>query len=112
MHLPLICTLNGRVVGKPNAGVDMPFDFGQLVAHAAKTRPLRAGAIIGSGTISNRDRSAGVACLAETRMIEKIETGVMTTPFMAFGDVIRIEMINDKGASVFGAIEQRVTRQS
>lgn len=112
VHLPLICTLNGRVVGKPNAGVDMQFDFGQLVAHAAKTRRLRAGAIIGSGTISNRDRSAGVACLAETRMIEKIETGVMTTPFMAFGDVIRIEMINDKGASVFGAIEQRVTRQS
>ena len=86
----------------------MQFDFGQLIAHAAKTRPLGAGAIIGSGTISNRDRAAGISCLAEIRMIEKIETGEFKTPFMTFGDSIRIEMNDKNGNSIFGAIDQKV----
>lgn len=110
LHLPLNVILNGKDVGHPNAGVDMQFDFGQLIAHAAKTRPLAAGTIVGSGTVSNRDRAAGIACLAEIRMIEKIETGASTTPFMAFGDTIRIEMMDQSGASIFGAIEQKVVK--
>ncbi len=110
LHLPLVATLNGHDVGRPNAGVDMQFDFPTLIAHAAKTRPLGAGAIIGSGTISNRDRKAGISCLAEIRMIEKIETGRITTPFLSFGDVIRLEMMDALGDSIFGAIKQRVTR--
>ncbi len=108
LHLPLIATLNGRIVGRPNCGVDMQFDFGVLIAHAAKTRPLCAGTIIGSGTVSNRDRNSGVSCLAEIRMIEKIETGAASTPFMSTGDIIRIEMKNENGYSIFGAIEQKV----
>lgn len=110
LHLPLTATLNGHIVGQPNAGCDMQFDFPSLIAHAAKTRPLCAGAIIGSGTVSNRDRKAGISCLAESRMIEKIETGTMTTPFLKFGDVIRLEMLDTLGDSIFGAIEQKVTR--
>jgi len=108
LHLPLISHINGVEVGRPNAGVDMQFNFPQLIAHAAKTRPLMAGAIIGSGTVSNRDPSSGIACIAETRMIEKIETGTMTTPFLSFGDVVRIEMRDDAGNDIFGAIEQQV----
>ena len=108
LHLPLISTYNGKELGRPNAGVDMQFNFGQLVAHAARTRPLCAGAIIGSGTISNFDRSVGVSCFAETRMIEKIETGEFKTPFMKYGDSIKIEMLDDQGRSIFGAIEQKV----
>lgn len=108
LHLPLVVTLNGQGVGQPNAGVDMQFDFAALIAHAAKTRPLCAGTIIGSGTVSNRDRVAGISCLAEIRMIEKIEHGAMTTPFMSFGDRIRIEMNDANGKSIFGAIDQRV----
>lgn len=110
LHLPMIAHLNGREVGHPNTGVDMQFDFGQLIAHAAKTRPLKAGAIIGSGTISNRDRSAGISCLAEIRMIEKIEQGEMKTPFMSYGDTIRIAATDKEGQSIFGVIEQTVVR--
>ena len=108
VHLPIICTLNGRELGHPNAGVEAQFGFGELIAHAAKTRPLGAGTIIGSGTISNSDRSAGIACIAERRMIEKIEQGESKTPFLKYGDVIRIEMKDGAGASVFGAIEQKI----
>ena len=112
LHLPLITTLNGTEFGRPNAGVDMTFDFGQLIAHAAKTRHLEAGTIIGSGTVSNVDRSTGSSCLAEKRMIEKIEQGEMKTPFMQFGNTVRIEMLDEKGESIFGAIDQKVVKYS
>ncbi|EGM70647.1 fumarylacetoacetate hydrolase family protein [Shewanella sp. HN-41] len=108
VHLPLITHLNGELFGRPNAGVDMTFNFSQLVSHVAKTRPLGAGAIIGSGTISNYDRSAGSSCLAEKRMLEVIADGKATTPFMHFGDTVRIEMLDDNGASIFGSIDQKV----
>jgi fumarylacetoacetate (FAA) hydrolase len=108
--LPLVTTLNGKEFGRPNAGADMTFDFPALIAHAARTRPLSAGTIIGSGTVSNKDRSAGSACLAEIRMIETIEQGKPTTPFMRFGDRVRIEMLDAAGHSIFGAIEQVVER--
>lgn len=110
LHGALSVMLNGQTIGRPDAGADMQFDFGTLIAHAAKTRPLGAGAIIGSGTVSNRDRAAGVSCLAEIRMIEKIEQGQSVTPFMAFGDVVRLDMHDSRGRSIFGAIEQRVVR--
>lgn len=110
VNLPLISTYNGKEIGHPNAGVDMQFDFPALIAHAARTRPLCAGAIIGSGTISNRDRAAGVSCFAEIRMIEQIDQGAMMTPFMKYGDRIRIEMKDAQGQSVFGAIDQKVVR--
>jgi fumarylacetoacetate (FAA) hydrolase len=86
----------------------MTFDFPRLIAHAARTRPLSAGAIIGSGTVSNKDRSAGSTCLAEKRMLEIIETGAATTPFLRFGDRVRIEMLDAAGRSIFGAIDQQV----
>jgi len=108
LHLPLKTHLNDELLGEPNCGVDMTFDFPTLVAHAAKTRPLGAGAIIGSGTISNVDRSTGSSCLAEKRMLEIIEYGEPKTPFMHFGDKVRIEMFDAKGQSIFGAIEQVV----
>jgi fumarylacetoacetate (FAA) hydrolase len=108
--LPLISTLNGKVCGRPNCGVDMNFDFPQLIAHAAKTRPLAAGTIVGSGTVSNRDRSTGYSCLAEIRTIEAIETGKPQTPFLRFGDTVRIEMLDAAGRPIFGAIEQTVVR--
>lgn len=108
VHLPLITSLNGELFGRPNAGVDMTFNFSQLIAHVAKTRPLGAGAIIGSGTISNYDRSAGSSCLAEKRMLEVIAEGKATTPFMRFGDTVRIEMLDDNGVSIFGSIDQKV----
>ncbi|WP_372872355.1 fumarylacetoacetate hydrolase family protein [Shewanella sp.] len=108
VHLPLITHLNGELFGQPNAGVDMTFNFSQLVSHVAKTRPIGAGAIIGSGTISNYDRSAGSSCLAEKRMLEVIADGKPSTPFMRFGDRVRIEMLDDKGDSIFGAIDQQV----
>ncbi len=106
VNLPLISTYNGKVFGRPGAGEDMQFGFGELVAHAAKTRPLAAGAIIGSGTISNYDRNAGYSCLAELRMIETIETGAPKTPFMKYSDTIRIEMLDAAGKSIFGTIDQ------
>ena len=108
LHLPLVCTLNDTETGRPNAGIDMQFDFGQLIAHAARTRPLSAGAIIGSGTISNHDPDSGITCLAEIRMIEKIESGEMKTPFMKYGDRIKIEMFDESGQSIFGAIDQKI----
>jgi fumarylacetoacetate (FAA) hydrolase len=108
LRLPLISVYNGREVGHPDAGADMQFDFGTLIAHAARTRPLGAGAIIGSGTVSNYDRSRGISCFAEIRMIEKIEQGDFKTPFMKFGDTIRIEMKNGAGQSIFGSIEQKI----
>jgi fumarylacetoacetate (FAA) hydrolase len=108
VHLPLITHLNGELFGRPNAGVDMTFNFSQLVSHVAKTRPLGAGAIIGSGTISNYDRSAGSSCLAEKRMLEVIAEGKATTPFMRFGDTVRIEMLDDNNVTIFGSIDQKV----
>lgn len=120
VHLPLLVSLNGKAFGRADAGIDMTFDFGQLVAHAAKTRNLVAGTIIGSGTVSNkRDGAAGktiaeggdgYSCIAEIRMIETIESGAAKTPFMSFGDTVRIEMKDRTGHSIFGAIEQRVSK--
>ncbi|ABC27841.1 2-keto-4-pentenoate hydratase/2-oxohepta-3-ene-1,7-dioic acid hydratase (catechol pathway) [Hahella chejuensis KCTC 2396] len=112
VHLPLITHLNDTLLGQPNAGIDMTFDFPTLIAHAAKTRPLSAGAIVGSGTVSNKDRSTGSSCLAEVRMLEIIESGSPKTPFMRFGDQVRIEMLDKQGRSIFGAIDQKVTRYS
>ncbi|AQQ66315.1 2-keto-4-pentenoate hydratase [Microbulbifer agarilyticus] len=121
LHLPLVSHLNGGKFGEPNAGVDMTFHFGQLIAHAAKTRPLGAGTIIGSGTVSNKldggpgkpvkEGGVGYSCIAEIRMIETIQDGKPTTPFMQFGDSIAIEMLDDKGQSIFGRIEQVVEQQ-
>lgn len=110
LHLPLRARLNGKLIGAPNAGVDMTFDFGQLIAHAAKTRPLCAGTIIGSGTVSNVDRSNGSCCLAEVRMLEILNDGEARTEFMKFGDRIQIDMLDARGNSVFGEIDQRVGR--
>ena len=108
VHLPLHADWNGKQFGRPHAGTDMVFDFAQLIAHAAKTRPLCAGTIIGSGTISNKDRSSGHVCIVEKRMLEKVEGGESKTPFMKFGDTIKIEMLDAHGKSIFGAIEQKV----
>ena len=110
LHLPLISQINGREIGRPDAGTDMQFDFGQLIAHAARTRPLAAGTVVGSGTVSNQDRSVGSSCLAEMRTIEKIEQGAARTPFLKFGDRVRIEMLDDGARSIFGAIDQEVVR--
>jgi fumarylacetoacetate (FAA) hydrolase len=112
LHLPLVVHVNGKPVGRPNAGVDMTFDFGQLIAHAAKTRRLGAGSIVGSGTVSNVDRATGSTCLAERRMLETIDQGKPMTPFLSFGDRVRIEMLDAAGRSIFGAIDQRVARAS
>ena len=110
LSLPLHSTLNGAFFGNPEAGVDMQFNFAQLVAHAARTRPLTAGTIVGSGTIANEDTGRGASCLAEIRMLEIIAKGKPTTPFMKFGDSIRIEMFDPRGESIFGAIEQQIVR--
>ncbi len=110
VHLPLHATLNDDKIGSPDAGVDMTFNFPQLIAHAAKSRPLGAGCIIGSGTVSNIDRSNGSCCLAEIRMLEIIADGKPSTPFMKFGDRIRIEMFDDEGKTIFGTIDQVVKR--
>ena len=101
---------NGKVLGDPDAGADMYFDFGQLIAHAAKTRPLGAGTIIGSGTVSNRDRSHGSTCIAEVRTIETIEEGKPKMPYLKFGDTVSIEMMDNEGQSIFGAINQKVVQ--
>ena len=105
-HLEINCRLNGRVLGTPQAG-EMHFSFGDLIAHAAKTRALAAGTIIGSGTISNQDAGKGVACLVERRMREQLETGKAQTPYLKSGDVIELEMVQE-ARSVFGKIAQRV----
>jgi len=110
VHLPLTTHLNNDLFGQPNCGIDMTFDFPTIVAHAAKTRPLSAGCIVGSGTISNYDRSAGSSCLAEKRMLEIVADGKPTTSFMQFGDTVRIEMFDTEGASIFGAIDQKVVQ--
>ncbi|AVR98179.1 fumarylacetoacetate hydrolase family protein [Pseudoduganella armeniaca] len=108
LHLPLRSTWNGRLVGQPNAGVDMVFNFAQLLAHAARTRRLRAGSIVGSGTVSNQNVKKGYSCIAEKRSLETIADGKSVTSFMAYGDTIRIEMLDGDGKSLFGAIEQTV----
>ncbi len=110
VHLPLRATWNGALVGQPNAGVDMVFSFPQLIAHLAKTRNARAGSIIGSGTVSNKDASKGYTCIAEKRCLETIANGEAKTPFMKFGDTIRIEMLDKNGKSIFGAINQEVAQ--
>ncbi len=120
VHLPLISHLNGEVFGKPDAGVDMTFDFAKLVSHAAKTRPLGAGAVIGSGTVSNKldggagkpveEGGVGYSCIAEIRMIETIANGKPSTNFMNFGDTVRIEMLDKNGESIFGAIDQKLVK--
>ena len=122
LHLPLLVTYNDQPFGKANAGVDMTFDFPTLIAHAAKTRPLSAGTIIGSGTVSNKlddgpgkaisEGGVGYSCIAEIRMIETINNGKPTTEFMKFGDTVRIEMTDKDGHSIFGAIEQKVEQQN
>ena len=110
LSLPLHSTLNGAFFGKPEAGVDMQFNFAQLIAHAAKTRPLTAGTIVGSGTIANEDTNLGASCLAEIRMLEIIADGKPSTAFMSYGDTIRVEMFDQQGDSIFGAIEQKIVR--
>jgi len=111
LHLPLLTHINGKWFGAPEAGVDMQFDFAQLIAHAAKTRPLSAGTIVGSGTVANEDTSLGASCFAEQRTVETLRDGKPSTPFMAFGDLVRIEVLDADGTSLFGAIEQRIERQ-
>ena len=120
LHLPLISRLNGSLFGQPNAGCDMTFDFGQLIAHAAQTRALRAGTILGSGTVSNRDPDGspgrpvpagglGYSCIAEIRMVETITAGAPRTPFLKDGDRVQIEMLDPRGQSIFGCIDQSVS---
>ena len=119
LSLPLLSAVNGRAFGKPNAGVEMTFDFPTLIAHAAKTRPLCAGTIIGSGTVSNRDPDGspgkpvsegglGYSCIAEMRTVETLNGGKPETPFLHAGDLVEIEMQDNRGRSIFGRIEQEV----
>jgi fumarylacetoacetate (FAA) hydrolase len=110
VHLPLRSQINGQPFGEPHAGVDMTFNFPQLIAHITKTRRARAGTILGSGTVSNYDRSRGSSCLAEVRTLETLEHGKPRTAFLRFGDRVRIEMLDAAGQSIFGAIDQRVAR--
>jgi fumarylacetoacetate (FAA) hydrolase len=110
LHGALRSTVNDKELGRPDAGVEMQFDFGRLIAHAARTRPLAAGTIVGSGTVSNQDRSTGSSCIAEVRTIETIAHGQATTGFLGFGDRVRIEMLDAAGRSNFGAIDQQVVR--
>lgn len=112
VHLPVRSRINEQRFGEPEAGDDMQFSFAQLVAHAAKTRPLVAGTIVGSGTIANQDTSKGASCLAERRTLEVLADGKAKTPFLKFGDRVHIEMLDAQGQSIFGAIEQRVVRYS
>lgn len=110
LHHALHCEVNGRRLGDPNAGVDATFSLHDLIAHAAKTRNLAAGTLIGTGTISNQDRATGYACLMEARLVEQVELGEAKTPFLKFGDRVKIEMRDAQGASIFGAIDQTVER--
>lgn len=110
LHRRLVSHINGELFGQPDAGSDMQFDFAQLVAHAAKTRSLTAGTVIGSGTVANQDESVGASCLAEKRMLEIIAGGKPQTPFLQFGDRVRIEMLDEQGHSLFGAIDQEITQ--
>jgi fumarylacetoacetate (FAA) hydrolase len=119
VHLPLLSFINGKPFGRPNAAVDMTFDFPTLIAHAVKTRPLKGGTIIGSGTVSNRDADGGpgkpvpdggvgYSCLAEIRTVETILHGAPKTPYLSFGDRVQIEMKDAQGRSIFGAIDHEV----
>jgi fumarylacetoacetate (FAA) hydrolase len=108
VNLPLTVHINDVKLGSPSAGKDMYFDFPALISHAAKTRSLGAGTVIGSGTVSNHDRSAGFCCISEARACETLEHGKPRTPFFAFGDHVRVEMFDAAGASIFGAIDQQV----
>jgi len=108
VHLPLLTHINGAWFGAPEAGVDMQFNFAQLIAHAARTRPLSAGTIVGSGTVANEDTSLGASCFAELRTVETLRDGKPSTPFMKYGDTVRIEMLDRAGNSIFGAINQRI----
>jgi fumarylacetoacetate (FAA) hydrolase len=110
VHRPLTSFINGDRFGAPHAGEDMTFSFYDLVAHVTKTRRLVAGTIVGSGTVSNYDRSRGSSCLVERRMLEQLEHGASRTPFLRFGDRVRIEMTDAAGRSIFGAIDQQVVR--
>ncbi len=111
VSLPLISEVRGKPFGRPNAGIDLTFDFRQLIAHVSRTRKLGAGTIIGSGTVANRNHEeVGSSCLAEVRCIETIRDGKATTPFLKFGDTVRIEMLDKAGRSIFGAIQQTVTK--
>ena len=110
VSLPLLASLNGVLVGAPNAGVDMTFDFPTLIAHCAKSRSLMAGTVIGSGTVSNVGSVDGSCCLAEVRCLETIRDGQPSTPFMSFGDRVEIDMLDSSGDSIFGKIDQVVTR--
>ncbi|GMU42630.1 MAG: fumarylacetoacetate hydrolase family protein [Xanthomonadales bacterium] len=112
LHRRLVTHIDGTLFGQPDAGTDMQFNFAQLVAHAAKTRNLIAGTIVGSGTVANQDESVGASCLAEKRMLETIRHGRPTTPFLRFGQRVRIEMFDEAGHSIFGAIEQEIVRWS
>jgi fumarylacetoacetate (FAA) hydrolase len=111
LHLPMRTWINGVWFGAAECGIDMQFSFADLVAHVAKSRPLSAGTIVGSGTIANEDVSKGASCLAEQRTVETLRDGKPSTPFLKFGDTVRIEVTDAAGASLFGAIEQVVTRQ-
>ena len=111
VHLRLECSVNGERLGDPDAGADMTFSLFDLVAHAAKTRDLVAGTMIGSGTVSNHDRATGFACLMEARLVEQVEHGAARTPFLRFGDTVKIEMRDAGGRTVFGSIEQKVVKR-
>ena len=121
LNLPLLSYVNGKLFGKPNAKTDMTFDFGKLIAHAARTRPLSAGMIVGSGTVSNKDADGGpgktveeggvgYSCIAEIRAVETIRSGKPSTPFLSFGDSVKIEMLDAAGKSIFGAIDHKVEK--
>ncbi len=110
LSLPLVTELNGARFGDADAGTDMSFDFPTLIAHAARTRSLSAGTVLGAGTVSNRDPARGAACIAERRAREQIEGGAPRTPFLSFGDRVRIEMLDREGHSLFGAIDQQVVK--
>ncbi len=110
IHLPLYSYYNGEKFGDPEAGPAMHFSFKDLIKHLTKTRSYTAGTILGSGTVSNEDRSRGSSCLAEKRMLEKIDTGEFHTPFMKAGDTIKIEMLDKNGANIFGTIDQKVVK--
>ena len=112
LHLECKAWVNGELLGSPNSGKDMQFDFPRLIAHAAKTRPLCAGTIVGSGTVSNRDRKTGAGCLLERRAEEIIAGGEAKTPYLKFGDRVKIEVLDAEGRSVFGAIDQVIAPQT
>jgi len=112
LHLPMRTWINEQWFGEAECGVDMQFDFGQLVAHAAKTRPLTAGTVVGSGTIANEDTSKGASCLAEQRTVETLRDGKPSTPFLKFGDRVKIDVTDSAGKSIFGSIEQTIARAS